>query len=53
MLHVTVGPLTMRLEPGAAQTLRDVLIAALAELSESRGQPHLRLATARADDRMA
>lgn len=50
MLHVTVGPLTLRLEPGAAQTLRDVLTAALTAIAEPRGAPHLRLASSRGDD---
>lgn len=58
MLHVTVGPLTLRLEPGAAETLRDVLSAALTAIAEPRaarpsgagGSPHLRLASSRGDD---
>ncbi len=50
MLHVTVGPLTLRLEPGAAETLRDVLTAALVAIAEPRGGPHLRLASSRGDD---
>jgi hypothetical protein len=58
MLHVTVGPLTLRLEPGAAGTLRDVLTAALTAIAEPRasrpsgpgGPPHLRLASSRGDD---
>jgi hypothetical protein len=33
MLHVTLGPLTMRVEPGSARTLRDVLDAALAAIA--------------------
>ena len=42
MLHVTLGPLTMRVEPGSARTLRDVLDAALAAIAgdgpeQSRG----------------
>jgi hypothetical protein len=50
MLHVTVGPITVRLEPGAAHTLRDVLTAALAAIAEPRSGPHLRLAASRGDD---
>ena len=33
MLHVTVGPVTLRVEPGTARTLRDVLEAALAVIA--------------------
>lgn len=33
MLHVTLGPLTMRVEPGSARMLRDVLDAALAAIA--------------------
>lgn len=54
MLHVTIGPLTMRLEPGAAETLRAVLGAALEELegeaARTEARPRLRLATSRGDD---
>lgn len=38
MLHVTLGPLTMRVEPGSARTLRDVLDAALAAIAADAGQ---------------
>jgi hypothetical protein len=39
MLHVTLGPVTMRVEPRAAATLRDVLDEALARLVEvERGE---------------
>jgi hypothetical protein len=34
MLHVTVGPVTLRVEPGTARTLRDVLDAALAVIAD-------------------
>ncbi|MBL9101512.1 MAG: hypothetical protein JNL82_11175 [Myxococcales bacterium] len=50
MLHVTIGPITMRLEPDAARTLRDVLAVGLAAISEPRGGPHLRLASSRGDE---
>lgn len=58
MLHVTIGPVTMRLEPGAAETLRDVLAAGLAAIAEPRAphlssrpaRPELRLASSRGDE---
>lgn len=55
MLHVTLGPITLRVEPGAARTLRDVLGAALTVLEDearaSEGpRPQLRLASTRGDD---
>ncbi len=61
MLHLTLGPITMRVEQSAARTLRDVLGAALAVLDDEaraseaqrRGQqrgPTLRLASSRGDD---
>lgn len=57
MLHLTLGPITMRVEQSAARTLRDVLGAALAVLDDEaraseaqRRGPLLRLASSRGDD---
>lgn len=48
MLHVTIGPVTVRLKPGAAEQLRDVLTDALQQIDAER-RPQLRLAP-RGDD---
>ena len=43
MLHVTIGPVTVRLKQGAAEQLSDVLAAALQQIDAER-RPQLRLA---------
>jgi hypothetical protein len=56
-LHVTIGPVTLRLEPAAAETLRSVLAGALSQLGDDAAtgepagcRPRLRLASPRGGD---